>query len=200
MERQGFDPFEHTVGEVVDFMEQIESSEDFDANSSKPKSDGKNANTKKSNGNPKKGSNNPDGKKFCMMHGWNTTHTTEECHLIKGMVQNKKAKSGDSSNSNGKSSGNWKNKAAEKSKQTQKDLNTLIKKAVDEGIQKKLSSKKRKSSDEELDLNAIDLEGFNYEDGINDLNINSESDGEIPDMIPRRTEDSDSDDDSNISC
>ena len=31
MDRQGFNPLLHTLNEVVDFMEQIEASEDFDA-------------------------------------------------------------------------------------------------------------------------------------------------------------------------
>jgi hypothetical protein len=62
-----------------------------------------------------------------------------------------------------KASRNWKAKADERNKKAKKDLAVMVKKAITEGV-KKASEKKRKASDKELDLNAIDLKGFNYEE------------------------------------
>ena len=71
MERQGFDPVEHTTNEVVEFMEQIEATEDFD-HDAKPAAK-KAGNGKGNDGNNGKKPNNnkkaPNGDKYCLLHG-----------------------------------------------------------------------------------------------------------------------------------
>jgi len=79
MDRQGFDPLAKTVTEVVEFMEHIEMSEDFDGNRKVV------AVTKKGNNKTKfhnKGNSGADGSKYCMLHGNNNTHDTSECQTL----------------------------------------------------------------------------------------------------------------------
>ena len=158
MERQGFDPIDKGLLATVDFMEQMESTEELLKGDSKPKAkDGK----KKSN----KGSSN--GKKktphCCKEHGPNCTHDTKDCRVL----NSDKSKTGGSENKT------WTRKAAESKDKSKKELAALIAKTVDKSVKKTLASanKKRKSSDSDDDNDCFlvdaltkDLDGFNYED------------------------------------
>ena len=64
MDRQGYDPLEHTIAEVVGFMEQVESAEDFDAADKKLPAKV----TNKTKATMKPGETIPK-KKFCLIHG-----------------------------------------------------------------------------------------------------------------------------------
>ena len=68
MDRQGFDPMEHTLSEVVDFMEQIEAAEDFDNKPNNDKSKGKSKDKGKGNF-PKASNGNGRDRPFCVYHG-----------------------------------------------------------------------------------------------------------------------------------
>ena len=73
MDRQGFDPINKTLREVVDFMECIEQAEDFDGqkvdhNQRKPHGNGK----------PKKKSKASSGTAHCLIHG-KGSHSSDEC-------------------------------------------------------------------------------------------------------------------------
>ena len=72
----------------------------------------------------------------------------------------------------------WTRKAEESKERSKKELAAFIKKQVAQGVQKELASveKKRKSSDDALDMNAMDLDSFNYTDGVADLDISEEID------------------------
>ena len=180
MDRQGFDPIEHTCAEVVNFMEQIETSEDFDGT--------KVNHDKKPPGKNKKGNNNNGhnkGQKHCLIHGYGG-HSTDEC--FKMQAEAKRLKTGDGAskfdkNKNKAKFGNktWERKSNDSSDKTKKDLAVLIKKQVKAGVQKELNAlqKKRKSndSDDEFDLKAFDkkLDGFNYSD-MDNLKIDSDDD------------------------
>ena len=78
---QGFDPMQKTLSEVIDFMEQLEASEDFDPNAIKvpKKSDKEKSSSNKSN---------KTGTKFCLHHG-NGNHTSDECEYLKRLAANK---------------------------------------------------------------------------------------------------------------
>jgi len=79
MDRQGFDPLAKTVTEVVEFIERIKMSEDFNGDRKVA------AVTKKGNNKTKahyKGSSGADGSKHCMLHGNNNTHDTSECKAL----------------------------------------------------------------------------------------------------------------------
>jgi len=77
MDRQGFVPLAKTVTEVVEFVERIEMSEDFDGNNkvAAVTKKGNNINKKKSYN---KGNLDADGSKCCMLHGNNNTHDALE--------------------------------------------------------------------------------------------------------------------------
>ena len=112
------------------------------------------------------------------MHG-QCSHTTDECTVVKGLV------SGKDSNKKSYQNKSWKRNADASTSASKKDLAVLIKKAVKTATKDiaAIEAKKRKSSDdssdEELDLNAMNLDEFNYTDKDIDVSDLLE-DGEIP--------------------
>jgi hypothetical protein len=175
MDRQGFDPMTHTIVQVVDFLEQIETAEDFEG--STPKKDTKYQGKKKSyaKGQPKSGD-----QKHCMIHGWGG-HSSDECYKLQGEAKRHKS-DGSSSKKDwkGKSNKTWTRKADDGRDKSKKDL-ASFQKAVKAGVQKELASmdKKRKAGkgSGDIDLHAFDaqLKDFNYGD-MDDLKIDSEDD------------------------
>ena len=156
MDRQGFDPWTKRSGEVIAWMENIEASEEFEANRDNKKSD-KTKKQKKSPASESKTVNNRT-EKYCKIHGKNYTHSTAECKVLNN---------GDSKNKT------WSRKSEEAKKASRKDLNALLEKKLSKVVKKQLASveKKRKSDDSDSDeechlLDALSgkLDGFNYED------------------------------------
>jgi len=184
MDRQGFDPLAKTVTEVVEFMERIETSEDFDGNRKVA------AMTKKGNNKTKahdKGSSGADGSKHCMLHGNNNTHDTSECKPL--MAQAKKLKGNNRANQKGKGGNkSWKNKAKDKTNNSKKELAALIKKATEVIKKGELNAiepvKKRKvkwpSEEEELCALGAELKDFNYKD-LDKMDLKGESEEEKED-------------------
>ena len=169
MDRQGFDPVTHTPQQVVEFMEQIETAEDFDG---KPVNNNGNdsSNAKKSPKKKGKPSASPsDEQKYCMLHGWGG-HATEDCFKLKAEAARLKG----SSNS-GSTKGSWKSKAKDGKDKTKKELSAIIKKKVSEGVQKELAAldKKRKSNEvNAMDLDLDGLQDFNYDDlNIDEISV-----------------------------
>jgi len=176
MDRQGFDPLSQTPQEVVEFMERIEMSEDFDSDK-KTTNVAKNNNKGKKKSNFNKGNSDADGSKYCMLHGNNNTHETSECKTL--MAQAKKLK-GNNNNNNAKPKGkggnkNWKNKSKDDTEDSKKELAALIKKATEVIKKGELNAiepvKKRKvkwpsEEEEQKELCELDaeLQEFNYED------------------------------------
>ena len=166
MERQGFDPMDHTPEEVVAFMEQLESAESHEKTATKvetKKSDKPSAKNK-----DLKGGKSNKGKKYCEIHG-HCAHTTEECRS-----KNKRYKSDKSDSKSGdKDNKTWKRNANEGTTVSKKELAVLIKKAVKKEVSTK-ENKKRKSSDDEegflVECLNKPLDGFNYRD-MESLNI-----------------------------
>ncbi len=181
MDRQGFKPMDAPTNEVVDFMERIEETEVDSKHEKKPSSN--------SNGNKKPAAKDwktkdwkaqGKGDKYCSLHG-KGSHTTEECHTI----QNKRFKN-DRNNNPGyqkKAYGNktWTKNADDGKRESKKELNAIVKKAIAKGVRKELNSiqAKRKtddSSDEDVAihmLEAFDLKDFNYAD-MENLKIKTE--------------------------
>ena len=177
MDRQGFDPINKRLREVVDFMERIEQSEDFDGQKvdhGQPKTQGQ--------GKAKKKSKSSSGTAYCLIHG-KGSHSSDECKVLQ--EQAKKLKEGGTGQSRGKfGNKTWSRKATESSQSSKKDLAAFIKKQVAKGVQKELlSSDKKRKAKEDLDLNAFegDLRGFNYED-MDNLKIDSD-DESVTDSI-----------------
>ena len=177
MDRQGFDPVNKKLGQVVDFMERIEQAEESDGHridgSQKQESSSKKQKTK---------SKGKTGTKHCIIHG-QCSHTSDECEVLKKQASNYKK---DKPSGSGGKYGNktWTRKSDDSTNKSKKELATFIKKAVASGVKKELHSvdKKRKAKDDEFDLNAFDedLAGFNYSE-MDNLKIESddESEGEV---------------------
>ena len=188
MDRQGFDPMNKSPDQVVTFMEQIETSEDFDP---EKKTNNNNKDTKKGAAKKKANNKNDDGSFYCMMHGNNTTHDTSDCISLKAQV--KKMKSGnEGSAKNGKSKNKtWKNKSEKGTADSKKELAALTKQVQDLSKQLELNAiepvKKRKvkwpsEEEEAMDLAAIDaeLKEFNYGD-LDKLDIKDDANEEMED-------------------
>ena len=194
MDRQGWDPVIHTPSEIVEFMERIESTEDFDAGRAQSKIQSKG---KKSSGNGKsKSSGGASGTKYCLIHGTGN-HSSDDCHKLQ--AEAKRLKSGNqkpSGNQGGYGNKTWSKKANDDRKKNQQELNALVKKNVKKELnaigKKKMKelnavSKKRKSSlsdDDSLDLAVLEnasLKDFNCTDmdnlQIDDLDEKSQ--GEV---------------------
>ena len=180
MDRQGFDPLTSTPGQVVDFLERIEQSEDFDGQ--KVDHSQKNGNNKKDSS--KKKSNGKSGSKYCMLHG-KGGHSTDECHTLK--EQTKKMKSGSSDSSDKKKFGNktWTRKATDATSASKKELAAFVKKTVAKKI-KEINSvdKKRKADDDDssVDLNAFDKKPAAKPVAKRQINFADMLDGDLKDF------------------
>ena len=154
MDRQGFDPMESSINDVVDFMERIESSEETDHKSSSKSA----KSTKKDNGNNNKSKNGSPNKKTCLIHG-QCGHSSDECKVLQA-----KAKE-----NNGGSKSSWAEKAKVEKMKASKELSAYIKKSVAHGVKKELAALDRKRSAEahafdDLDLKEFDLENMDLDD------------------------------------
>ena len=166
MDRQGFDPIDHSLSEVVDFLEQVETSEDFEGSPAKNKGNKSSQQKRAPSGNHQKRGN--QDQKYCSFHGMGG-HSTDECYKLQGDAKRQKGSKG--------GSGKYSNKkwSRNDSAQSQKELATFVKKAVAEGIKESANNqKKRKSAN---DLNAFeldtDLKDFNYAD-MDNLKIDTD--------------------------
>ena len=177
MEKQGYDPMAHPLNEAVDFLENIESSKDFDGTKVETKK--KSASTK----NKSKGSSS-SGEHYCMLHG-KGNHSTEDCVKLKAEAKRLKSNSSGKKSSGGKSNDkSWDDKASKAAAKAKakSDLATLVKRQVKMTIKDlKAADKKRKSSgdDSSYEANAVDLEAFNYARKMEELSINSDSEVDV---------------------
>lgn len=163
MDRQGFDPWGKTTEELVDFLERIETAEDFNPD----KVNKSNNNKDSKNGSPNKKPYKGDGSLYCMVHG-KGNHKTEDCTTIKRMA-NKNKESPNKS---------WNRKAEEAKKKSKKELNAIIEEAVDKKLAEVNSvENKRKSDDDSSDDNGNDANML--EDEMFALDLLETEDGEI---------------------
>ena len=177
LERQGVDPYAITPQALIGHLENIESSEDFDPNA-------KTTSKKKASTSKSKDSSKKSGDFFCLLHGKNHTHDTDDCTKLKSEA--KRLKGDGKTKSSGKDSGkksNWKKKASDASDKAKSEISALVKKSVKQAVKDlKAVDKKRKSksdSDNE-DLNVIDnLDEFNYATSKLNLDDNSDTESEV---------------------
>jgi hypothetical protein len=167
MERQGFDPMDNTLEEVVAFMEQLESAESHEKTATKveaKKSDKSSSKKKSKIGSFKKET------KYCEIHG-HCAHSTEECRS-----KNKRYKTDKSNSKNSNKNTTWKCNADEETFVSKKELAVLIKKAVKKEVSTKGNKKRKSSNDEEgflVKCLSKPLDGFNYKD-MENLNIDDD--------------------------
>ena len=172
MDKQGFDPLESNVYDVVNFMERIEATEDFDSKATTAYKIPK----KSKKGSP--GGSKKDNKKpgfYCTHHGENHTHDSKQCFVLHPELKKSKNKS-------------WSKRASDGHAKTKADLNAFIQAEVAKGIKKGVKvlaafDKKRKARSEDSsddDLCAFDLKAFDYSK-LQNLSLSDEEkeDGEI---------------------
>lgn len=176
MDLQGKDPDTMSAVQLVQFFEQIEESENFVP-------DAKEGNGK-GNGKKSKGKNNADGngktKKVCMIHG-ECGHTTDECRTVQAKVKRART-SDDSDNKKPSKNKSWSRKADDNKGKAKKDLNALIKKAVQEevnslteaGVLKRKSDSEPSDSESEYDEEEMNCVEKRMEDvAIDAMDLNS---------------------------
>ncbi len=181
MDKQGFDPMLYTPQATIDFCERLETAEQLTQTVTKKRDHDKKKGNSKSSKKTKSDHDQSKGDKYCMLHGWNKTHTTDECNSLKGML-NDKQKSGDFG---GKKNKTWSRKAEEAKKKSKKDLHALMQETVRKELHS-MMDKKRKANDDSSEegevsddnqsinvLENVDLSEFNYQD-MDNLKIDSE--------------------------
>ena len=169
MDRQGKDPDEMSPRELVEFLEQIELSEDFDGVKVISEQQKKKAKGKKSS------SDGNDGAKCCMIHG-KGNHSTDECFKVK----QKLGLDSDKSNKT------WSRKASEAKDKASKDLKAFVQKTVRQEVN--AIAKKRKGDmnalEEESDYEDVDLSQFDLDDlasGVEEMDTSDKEDGQLSD-------------------
>ena len=161
MDRQRFDPVSHSLMEVVDFMEGIETAEDFNGTTVPKKPAKKNSSNNKSL--------TSSMEKYCMLHG-KGSHSTEECQKLKAEAKRLKSGTYSSGDSKPKFSKNksWSRKANDGKEKTKSDLNAIVNKAIKAGIkagvQKELNAIDKKRKSEEAAEDELNLADFDYSD------------------------------------
>jgi hypothetical protein len=183
MDKQGFDPVEGTLDDLVTMMENIKASEEFVAD--KTESNKKKGSS--SSNNKSKRSNNSNGEQYCMLHG-KGNHDTEDCIKLKAEAKRLKGNSNkESSGKNYQKNKNktWERKANEAGGKAKSDLAAIIKKQVKSEV--KAAEKKRKTAPDAEDLGNveidIDLNEFNYVDGVDKMNLNNSDDDSTIDEV-----------------
>ena len=174
MAKQDFDPFASTSIEVLAFCERMEAAEAvFQPTNNKGKAGG---NSKDSSKKKSSGGRKSEGQYYCLHHGKNTSHNTNDCQTLQ--KQSKKLKSGDEST--GKHGNKtWSRKAEQNKEKSKKELAALMRKTVRSELNALNKSKKRKESDDDSDaasvnqIDEIDLAAFNYTD-MGKLKIDSD--------------------------
>jgi hypothetical protein len=175
MEKQNWDPMDHTIGEVINFMECIENAEEM---SRKGTVVNDNGNNKKKPAKKKTGGNNSnknfdrfghsgdsDHQFFCKVHGW-CTHTTKQCRTAKKLAAEGKPIVPQKRSPNK----SWSRKSEEAKKTSKEELGALVKEQVAKAMSAAQKSKKCPSNSDDKECNILDLGAFNYKnmDNVSD--------------------------------
>jgi hypothetical protein len=162
MDKQNFDPTEGTITEVLNFCERMESSEEgFEKVRNDQKTNGKGGKPK-ANGKPKSSS---AGSKFCMLHGSNNTHDTEDCHIMKKTAESLKTgykNKNDGQSKSGSKNQSWKRKADDGKKNTKNDLAAFVSKTIRKELhafnkKRKVDTNDDKPTDDDQSVNNFEL-------------------------------------------
>jgi hypothetical protein len=185
MEKQDFDPDTKTLIEVIQFCERMEEAEDF-----QPGRDAKkNHSNKKAKGEKKHEKSAPSatGPKYCLLHGDNHTHVTDECHVLKKQAGALRRRNDDDDDRKPPYKKSWKRDADKGTNSSKKELAAFVRKQARKELNA-FAKKRKASSDEDDDdeeksvgsLNhfvagEIDLSAFNYSE-MDNLKIDSDDD------------------------
>ena len=187
MDKLDFDPVVSTLSKVIQFCERMEAAEDFEParNGNKTNNSSKDKSKNKSKGNA---SNKGNGDKYCLLHGDNNTHTTDECHVLKKQAKQLRGNDGDKKPAFKNKT--WKRDADKSTSSSKKELATFVRKQARKELY--AFAKKRKANDDDDEKSVASLN-----------NVESKEEGEIDlsvfnyaKMDDLKIESSDSDDDS----
>ena len=168
--KQGRDPDLMGSYDLLIALEQIEAAEDFDKTAVKTpakkartspggRNGGRGGNNRSNNNN----NDNNNGSYYCMKHGKNTTHNTEDCKVIKSMVASvDKKKSGNDGNKNKNKTWTRKNNDSNNKDEKKKEANSFSKK------------RKAESDDDSVSDGELNLTEFNY-DKLENLSLDDEA-------------------------
>jgi hypothetical protein len=188
MDKQDFDPIVKTLAEVVDFCKHMEAAEDFEPARDGQKTSHKSKSDKKKDYSKQGKSNSKSSNKYCPLHGNNTSHTTDECHVLKKHAQSlRKTAKHDGDQKPAFNNKTWKRDASKSATTSKKELATFVRKQARKELY--AFTKKRKMTDDNDDEKStaslnnieskedgeIDLSAFNFQD-MDDLKIDSEDD------------------------
>jgi len=138
MERQGFDPFSHTPGEILDFCERLEVAEAIETPVKAKKGNDRTKKHKSKNASARK-EEDPDY--YCMIHGPNRSHNTDDCYSLKKQIKEGKY------DNKGTKNKSWSRKAEDAKVKSKKDLAAFISKT----IRKEMNAMDKKRPAEEED-------------------------------------------------
>lgn len=184
MDKQGFDPCEYELTQVIDFCERMESAEDFE-----PARDG--GKTKSNDGRvPKKGSSSKksksDGGKYCLLHGNNGSHNTDDCMVLKN--QAKSLRNNDGDRKPPYKNKTWKRDADKSTSSSKKELAAFVRKQARKELYA-FAKKRKASEDDEQSVHAmeegevsdgsLDLSKLNFNDMANLKNDSSDEGDDI---------------------
>ena len=164
MVMQGFNTLEHTIEEFIEFCERMEFGEEaYDSTHTSQK-----ANTKsgaKETGSKQSAGTSPKKRKFdkyCLYHGHNSTHVTDECKVLKAQAE--RMAQAHKNVGAGKYSSSTERSSSDNKKQLQ-SFKTEIVKSVVKSLKKQGNNSKRRR--------VISMDEFNMEQ-FRDLKVSDE--------------------------
>jgi hypothetical protein len=182
LDRQSKNIDNMSLGQILDFLEGIEMSEQHNKhpdtkvvnNNSNNKKPAKKGGSKNYNA----GSNNNGKKeKHCMHHGKNNTHNTDDCKVIQAQFKKSKA-DGDDNKKNGKGKGKWQDKGKKSAAESQKELAALVQKTAAKAVKDTMNKiNKKRGSDSDDEVMAMELSEFDYST-LSDTQLEKMCDGD----------------------
>ncbi len=170
---QGFNPVEHSLQEFIEFCERLEVSEDIYDGAHTKGQKTKFQKESSSNSNPQKETGKPFNKKrkhtnyFCLYHGNNTSHNTDDCKILKAQAERMAA----AHKNAGKNT--WSREKANKEKEENDKKKKAFQSYVTEIVVQ--ANKKLKQDHNEAGASSFNLDSFNYEEFC-DLPVSDDSD------------------------
>ena len=167
MDRQSKNPDFMEIQDILLFLEGVEEADTFVPDVEKSTGNKSSKSKGSSNDNKSKG----NGQKYCLLHGTNSSHSTDECNTLKSEAKRIKTnKSGGKDKKSKYGNKTWKKSSDDAKKSAMKEMNAFAKasaeKAVKDAVKKQMNAiqRKRSSDDESMsegELNNIEMSLFN---------------------------------------
>ncbi|MCA1807591.1 MAG: hypothetical protein LC687_07070, partial [Actinobacteria bacterium] len=191
MDKQDFDPVANSLTAVIHFCERMEAAEDFEPGREAQKTNTSKTNAKKAKSD-KKEKSSEGGAKYCLLHGDNYSHDTNECTVLKKQADKLRRNHHDENKKPAHNNKTWKRNADQKTSASKKELAAFVRKQARKELyafNRKRKLEDESSNDDERSVASlnnveaaadtedgeIDLAGFNYTD-MDNLKIDSDDD------------------------